>query len=698
MFIGPIDILVFVVFVVSVIALGLWKSRGEETHSEHGAQDYFLAGRGLTWSLVGFSLIAANISTEQFVGMSGQAADWLGMAIASYEWMAAVTLVVVAFVFLPTFLKSGIYTIPEFLEYRYNTFARTVMAIVTMVILVGVPTASVIFSGAKVITGNFQGLSLGGLELGNITVGCWIIGTLAAVYVFAGGLKACAWADLIQGSALIIGGVVIAAYAMSYLAAAKPEELIKTARNDQVTVESLKDAGPVQRFWDLNSGPLPEGKTHMVRPRDDKLVPWTALLIGLWIPNFFYWGLNQYITQRTLGSKSLAEGQKGVVFAAFLKLIVPFIVVIPGILAFNLFNGDLKDDAVNHNALILSEKTPDLYRHLSDDMKPNPDDLRNKNILRNVQENLDGKAASEAVELYTFPGKFAELHAADARALAAFNAKQLEGQIEAITPPADTATPAELAEYCDSLVETAKEKLQKQVSAESLVAHDYDNAFPTLIRKLLPVGIGIKGFVLAAIFGAVVSSLASMLNSASTIATMDIYNKIRHSASQYELVSVGRIFVVVFVLIAMIIAPFLGHPSFGGIFSFIQEFQGFISPGILAIFLFGLLVHRAPRYVGTVGLLLNPVLYGIFKFSPWIPGLKNIGILKSVAGLSFLDRMALCFGIIMAVLAVLTVLNPLKKPVDLPVNEKMNLEASKGAFTCGIGVVVLTVLLYVIFW
>jgi len=214
---GPADFVVFIAFVVAVIFIGLWKSTGEETHSEHGARDYFLAGRGLTWWLVGFSLIAANISTEQFVGMSGQAANWLGMAIASYEWMAAITLVVVAFVFLPTFLRSGIYTIPEFLEYRYNAFARLVMAIATLVILVGVPTASVIYSGAKVITGNFQGRTIAGLDLGNITVGCWIIGTLAAVYVFAGGLKACAWADLLQGSALIAGGAVILGFALMFL-------------------------------------------------------------------------------------------------------------------------------------------------------------------------------------------------------------------------------------------------------------------------------------------------------------------------------------------------------------------------------------------------------------------------------------------------------------------------------------------------
>ena len=144
--IGGLDIAVFVIFVISVIGLGLYKSRvqAEGHHKKKTGEDYFLAGRGLSWWLVGFSLIAANISTEQFVGMSGKAADWLGMAIASYEWMAAITLVFVAFFFLPKFLKSGIYTIPEFLEYRYNTFARTIMAVSTLIILVGVPTASVI--------------------------------------------------------------------------------------------------------------------------------------------------------------------------------------------------------------------------------------------------------------------------------------------------------------------------------------------------------------------------------------------------------------------------------------------------------------------------------------------------------------------------------------------------------------------------
>ena len=349
---GMIDIVVFVAFVVCVIGLGLWKSRNEKS-----GEDYFLAGRGLTWWLVGFSLIAANISTEQFVGMSGKAADWLGMAIASYEWMAAITLVVVAFVFLPKFLKSGVYTIPEFLEYRYNTFARTIMAVSTLVILVGVPTASVIYSGAKVICVFFAGQTIMGLDLGSITVGCWIIGVLATAYVFTGGLKACAWADLIQGAALILGGGVIAYYAITALGDADPASL--TSAVGEIDLEKLGAAGAIERFKMLNGGALPDGKLHMFRGPEDAEIPWTALMLGLWIPNFFYWGLNQYITQRTLGAKSLAEGQKGVVFSALLKLIIPFVVVVPGILALNLFSDKLREegDANNSKTIAIYEQS-----------------------------------------------------------------------------------------------------------------------------------------------------------------------------------------------------------------------------------------------------------------------------------------------------------------------------------------------------
>ena len=222
-----VEVILFGVVVVGVIALGIWKSRDpEETEEEKkakGASDYFLAGRGLTWWLVGFSLIAANISTEQFVGMSGKSANWVGMAIAGYEWLAAITLVVVAFCFLPKLLKGGVYTIPEFLEYRYNTLARSLMAIATLLILVGVPTAGVIYAGAKVISVFFTGYSAMGIDFGNITVGCVIIAFCATVYVFVGGLKACAWTDLFWGAALIVGGGVVAYFCLLYTSDAADE-------------------------------------------------------------------------------------------------------------------------------------------------------------------------------------------------------------------------------------------------------------------------------------------------------------------------------------------------------------------------------------------------------------------------------------------------------------------------------------------
>ncbi len=636
-----LDILVFVGFVACVIALGLIKSGNEKT-----GEDYFLAGRGLTWWLVGFSLIAANISTEQFVGMTGKAADWLGMAIASYEWMAAITLVIVAFVFLPTFLKSGIYTIPEFLEYRYNPFARTIMAISTLIILVGVPTASVIFSGAKVISVFFQDVSVLGLDLGDITVGCWIIGTLAAGYVFAGGLKACAWADLIQGSALIIGGGIIAYLTFRALGQADPVALAQTAANPDVNIDTLTNGGPITRLIELNKAARPAGKLHMVRPANDPEIPWPAVVVGLWIPNFFYWGLNQYITQRTLGSKSLAEGQRGVVFAAFLKLIIPFVVVIPGILAFNLYSTDLRAQA----------------------------QIKNETAIAEFQAGED--------MIFPFNEQFAEVEPEMALAILKQNASKAD--VEFI--PADADSPAKMVVQNGTIMNAAEEA-KLAINSASLIGYDYDAAFPTLLKKLLPEGWGLMGFVLAAIFGAVVSSLASMLNSASTIFAMDIYGKYRSrhgEVKQSELITVGRVCVVVFVLIAMFIAPKLGSPKFGGIFTFIQEFQGFISPGILSIFIFGVLVHKAPRSVGTVGLILNPILYGSLKyFMPQI---------------AFLNRMAICFGVILAVLTVMTLIKPLAEPVVLPVNAKMDMKTDKGTKIFGMVVIALTLVLYAIFW
>ncbi len=651
---GTLDMVLFLVAVIGVIAFGIWQGNKENKgEAESGAAaGYFLAGRGLTWWLVGFSLIAANISTEQFVGMSGQAADWLGMAIASYEWMAAITLVVVAFLFLPKLLRCGIYTIPEFLEYRYGVVSRTVMAISTLVILVGVPTASVIYSGAKVVSVFFAGQHVFGMDLGSITVGCWIIGLSAAAYVFVGGLKACAWTDLIWGAALIVGGAVVMWLALGAMKDANPQDLIVTkVSNSSATVADLENASGWERFMLLNDGKNGEavaregenmagGKLHMVRPKSDPAIPWTALLLGLWIPNFFYWGLNQYIVQRTLGSKSLAEGQKGIVFAAALKLIIPFVVVIPGILCFNLYSKDLQAEAIKKNQVTLEEMQKD------------------------------------SAKVYPITENFALTNPEKAREVLAHNAKITSSTAEI----AASATPLEMLSANTLMLDAAK--AAQIIEGTKLIGYDYDAAFPMLLRKLLKPGI--TWFVLAAIFGAVVSSLASMLNSASTIATIDIFQKLKPKSSQDTLVKVGKFFTVLFVLISCLIAPNLGNPGFGGIFTFIQEFQGFISPGVLMVFLFGFLVPRAPRFLGWLGILVNVLLYGyLYLFQ---------------AGIPFLNRMAICFGVVFVVMMGITLVKPLPKPIVLPVTDLIALESSKIAKVGGIAVVICTLILYFIFW
>jgi SSS family solute:Na+ symporter len=656
---GTLDMVLFVVAVAGVIAFGIRQgNKGGGGAGHGGAAGYFLAGRGLTWWLVGFSLIAANISTEQFVGMSGQAADWLGMAIASYEWMAAITLVVVAFVFLPKLLRCGIYTIPEFLEYRYGVFSRAVMAIATLVILVGVPTASVIYSGAKVVSVFFAGHTVMGVDPGNLTTACWIIGLSAAAYVFVGGLKACAWTDLIWGASLILGGGIVMWLALGALRDADPGELILTkVANSQATVDDLRDAGAWERFMLLNDGRdgeaaavtgenLAGGKLHMIRPKDDPAIPWTALLIGMWIPHFFYWGLNQYIVQRTLGSKSLAEGQKGIVFAAALKLVIPFVVVIPGILCFNLYSKDLCAEAGRKNQTVLREM------------------------------------AAGSSKVHPFTASFAQSDPAAARAVVAHNAAVARG---GASLPADAGADEILRANRDLLAAAAAAGIPQ---GTRLIGHDYDSAFPTLLRNLLKPGI--TWFVLAAIFGAVVSSLASMLNSASTIATMDIVAKIGPRLTgaelgQNALIASGRVSVILFVLVACIIAPGLGDPKFGGIFTFIQEFQGFISPGILCVYLFGFLVPRTPRYMGWAGILLNVLLYGALK---WFIAPE----------MAFLNRMAICFGVVVAVLAAVTLVRPLTQPVVMPVSDLVALDSSKAARLAGIAVVAAALVLYAVFW
>lgn len=609
---GFIDIAVFIAFVASVIGVGLWKSKS--AHSEEGsAADYFLAGRGLTWWLIGVSLIAANISAEQFVGMSGQAASYLGIAIASYEWMAAVTLVFVAFAFLPYFLKTGIYTIPGFLEHRYNHVARSLMAVFMMVILVGVSLCGVIYAGALPMR---DLLAHAGVHL-SLVACCWIMGLLAAGYVAAGGLKACAWADLIQGTALILGGALITYFAFQALGVAEVGTLTRgvgaiTAADAAAPVVTA-DMGAVQRFFALNAD-----KLHMFLPKTDTIIPWTALCLGLWIPNLYYWGLNQYITQRTLGSASLAAGQKGIVFAAALKLVIPFIIVFPGIIAFNLFDKDMADSAAMDYVV-----------------------AREAGVSKDL--GLAVLAPSEAWRLK---------NAAKMPLVDAYNA--------------EIATKAAAAQKTPA------------------VAYKSDTALGLLIAKLCMGKKGLFGFIVAALLGAIISSLAAVLNAASTIFSIDIYHSyINKKATQKQLVGMGRICVGVFVVIGCVVAPLLDDPKFGGIFTYIQEFQGYVSPGVLAVFLFGLLNRTAAGVTGVVGLLLNPVLYFLFK--------------QFVPQLDFLNRMAVCMVIVLVVMTVVGQFCKLPQPVVFHSGTHLNLDSSKGAKWGGVAVVLVTALLYLIF-
>ncbi|MBE2216006.1 MAG: sodium/solute symporter [Opitutaceae bacterium] len=624
------DISIFIVFIVAVISVGLIKSRGEGKDSE----SYFLAGRGLKWWLIGVSLIAANISSEQFVGMSGSAADYMGLAISSYEWMAAITLVVVAFAFLPYFLKTGIFTMPQFLDHRYGHATRALMAFMTMVLLIFVSLTGVIYAGGLTMSELFAGHAFLGFSL---TTWCWIIGMMAAVYIAAGGLNASAWADLIQGIALILGGAVIAYFALTKMGATPVAELTAGSANPKDVADT---ASGMAKLVALNPD-----KLSMILPREDKNIPWTALLIGLWIPNFYYWGLNQYITQRVLGSASLRQGQKGIVFAAAMKLVIPFVIVIPGVLAFNLFSKDLADIDRRKNA---AEWT--------------------------AYETHLGKPESKVY--FEVGHQWTRLNADQAAAVQAHNLAVLAaagGKVDDLTGHALSGSDrAELLARLDKVQGLEKHSIQ---------GYKYDAALNLLIKKLLPEGSGWRGFVIAALLGAIVSSLAAILNAASTIYTMDVYQRyISPNATQAGLVKSGRIAVGVFAVIGCLLAPNLD--KFGSIFKYIQQFQGYASPGILAVFVFGIMNRRGPGICGVVGLVLNPILYFC---------------LDQYTDIAFLDAMAVCFFTVLAVMWGIALAKPLPQPVEFKVNSRLDLTASSGAKVAGIAVVIATLVLYVIF-
>lgn len=506
---SPIDLATFLGFLLLVFAVSLRASRKKKS----GTEDYFLAGRELNWWLIGISLIASNISTEHFVGLAGRGYA-LGLAIASYEWMAAVTIVLVALVFLPRFLKAGIFTMPEYLEYRYDAGARTIMAIFMMTAYVLVALATVLYSGAVALQ------AVIGLD---VTKGIWIIGALSGLYVTYGGLRAVVWTELIQGVALLLGGAL-------------------------VFFLGLHAIGGWERFATLEAG-----KLHTVLPWDHPEMPWLAVFVGgLWIPNTFYWGLNQFITQRTLAARSLAEGQRGAIFAAAIKLVVPFLIVMPGIMAIDLF-------------------------------------------------------------------------------------------------PTQIHTP--------------------------------DQAYPVLIRELVPVGF--LGIILAALFGAVLSTFESLLNSAATIFSLDVYQRhLRPAATPEDLVRVGRWATLALFLVGCLWAPVVGRA--GSIFQYIQMFWGFISPGIVAAFVVGMISPRTPPVAAKGAMLLGIPIYGL--------------LLWSLPRVAFLHHMAITFLLLVLFMGVFTIRRPLAAPVTLPTRGGIALEPAPEALWTGAAVIAAVAALYLYFW
>ena len=660
-FATSVDIAVFFGFLVAVLIVAFIMG-GRDKKKATATEDFFLAGRGLAWWLIGISLISANISAEQFVGMSGQAATKTGLAIASFEWIAAVSLVIVAFIFLPKFLKAGVYTIPQFLETRYNRLCRILMSLSMLLTFAFVTTVAVNYAGSKFFAGIFDKQVYFGIEL-NLVTFCWILGIFAAIYVLYGGLKSAAWAGSLQGTALILCGVIVLFCAMNRLGSEQvgTKELTDAmtalefpAEKQAELLPKLEKASGYERFATLN-----KDKLRMNLPWNDKILPITALLFfGIWIPNLYYWGCDQHIMQRTLGSRSLAQGQKGIVLAAFLKLIIPFIVIFPGLIAFNLYCNQMQHRAFEGKGGF--------------------------ETLKAERENLG--------LLFDFDGKFAEFYPDDARQMIAFNAEKT-----GVAAPEDLSDPFQAHKQHKenfpkpSFIDPQPfSKVGKQISG-----YDYDSAFDLLVANLVPKG-GLYGFTLAALFGMVISALAAMLNAISTLFTMDIYKEsvsylhqkevsfVGREPSQWELVFVGRISVIAFMILGCCLVPVLDNPKFGGIFTFIQEFQGFISPGILCAFMFGFFVHKAPRWSGTVSLLSSPIIYGSLKF--FCPDV------------AYLDRMTVTFCSIAIIMFLLRLLFPMKEVFKLETNTTMDLRTSKSAVIFGIVVVIMTVALYAYYW
>lgn len=534
------DYVVFLIYFIIVSGYGYWvywnkKKTGTST------KDYFLAEGSLTWWAIGASIIASNISAEHFIGMSGSGFA-MGLAIASYEWMAAATLIIVAVFFMPIYLKNKIYTMPQFLSGRYNNTVSTLMAVFWLLVYVFVNLTSIFFLGAVAIE------TITGIPFNT----CIIALAIFSALITLGGMKVIGYTDVIQVFVLVAGGLVTCYMALNMV-------------SDKFSISTVLGALPILR---AEAG----DHFHMIFHKGDKFyseLPGIAVLVGgLWINNLNYWGCNQYIVQRALGA-DLKTGRSGLLFAAFLKMLIPVIVVIPGICAYVLYK---------HG-----------YFH---------------------QEMMDN----------------------------------------GVVKP--------------------------------------DHAYPVLMN-LLPAGL--KGLAFAALTAAIVASLAGKCNSIATIFTLDIYKKfINEGASEKKMVNVGRWSVVLASLIAIVIAPALR--SFDQVYQFIQEYVGFISPGVFAIFLLGFFWKRTTSKAALTAALLTIPLSTLFKFLPEI----SRGAIEAIP---FLNRMSWVFCIIIAVMIIITLTDPKSKnnPQGLEIDTKM-FKVSPSFMVASVIICGILAALYTVFW
>ncbi len=549
------DYIVFLIYFIIVAAYGLYIYRKKKSAAT-GSKDYFLAEGSLTWWAIGASLIASNISAEQFIGMSGSGFK-MGLAIATYEWMAAVTLIVVAVFFIPVYLKNKISTMPQFLHQRYNGTVAMIMAVFWLLLYVVVNLTSILYLGALAVS-SISGFSL---EL------CMYAIAAFAIIITLGGMKVIGYTDVIQVFFLILGGL-----ATTYLALSLVSEHYGT--------EGILNG------YQLMTSKASEHFHMILKPDNENYIdlPGLSVLVGgMWIVNLNYWGCNQYITQRALGA-DLKTARAGILFAAFLKLLMPVIVVLPGIAAYVLYK--------------------------------------------------DGAFQTEMLQ---------------------------DGSVNP------------------------------------------DRAYPVLLN-LLPSGL--KGLSFAALTAAVVASLAGKANSIATIFTLDIYKKVlKPDADERNLVIIGKVAIIVSMILGVLIAPHLGIDKKGG-FQYIQEYTGFVSPGIFAMFILGFFWKKT---TSNAALFATIGGFGLSLLLKFLPGMTDLSWLadfgfavKNSGGLyeiPFLDRMGFVFlfCVLGMVVISLTENKGEVNPKGLEIDSAM-FRTSRGFAVGALIVIGLIVALYSVYW